>query len=286
LWIALDTASQREWFSAGAFNINSSGGIVDLSGNPVSFEFTGDTTRLTQAAHSLITIEKSQVFAPGPLRLISGNLGFSGDSIYGVMKMSGGEAFSTLGITILGNDENCPSIPPENCATGSYILQSPTTTNFSCLTGLWFANTSGNSSFTPGLNMPGGFGWVYEAWVVENSSQTYRSLGRFTSFTRADSDTSGPCPGPNPVTPFNNVPGQEFVTGCPFGPNLNNGNYGVFITIEPVNESGTALNTPFPIRLFKRDVIQSSLNCGVPDVFFRAMARDCLLPYARIKITN
>ncbi len=286
LWIALDTASQREWFSAGAFNISSGGTLVDLSGAPTTLRFTGDTNRLTQSAHALITIEKDIVFAPGSLRLISGPLSIASDSIYGSMKMSGLEAFDSMGVRLIGDDNNCPTTSPNNYATGYYILQSPTTSNADCLKGLWFSDISGNSGFTPGLNVPIALGWTYEAWVVQNSTQTFHSLGRFTSFNQADSDGPGSCPGASPVDPFNSVPGQEYAAGCSNNSNLNNGDYGVFITIEPINESGTSLNSPFPVKLFSREVIQSSLNCGVLDWYFRSLSKDCLMPYALVKIAH
>ncbi|MEO8512361.1 MAG: hypothetical protein ABI543_02250 [Ignavibacteria bacterium] len=286
LWIALDTANQREWFSAGEFNISSGGTLVDLSGAPVTLKFTGDTNRLTLSAHALITVEKSTAFAPGPLRLLSGPLTLVRDSIYGSLKMSGSEALDAMGTVLIGDDNNCPTTAPNNCASGYYVLQSPTTSNADCLKGLWFADVSGNSSFTAGLDLPSGLGWTYEAWVVQNSTQTFHSLGRFTRFTQADSDGPGSCPGSNPVDPFNNVPGEEYAAGCTVFNNLNNGDYGVFITLEPINESGASLNSPFPLKMFRREVIQSSLNCGNPDVFFRAVSRDCLQPYAILKIAR
>ena len=284
LWIALDTLNTREWYSAGAFNISYSGAIVDLNGAPMTFNFNGDTNRLNLSAHALITIEKQVVFTPGALRLISGSLSVNSDSAFGQLKMSGSEAFGNMGLVLIGDDNNCPVTAPNNCAIGSYILQSPTTSNADCLKGLWFATTSGNSTFPDGLDIPGSLGWTYEAWVVQNSTQIFHSLGRFNGFNQADSDGPGSCPGSNPVKTYNSVPGQEYAAGCLNGENLNNGDFGVFITIEPNNESGTSLSSPFPIKLFLRSVIQSSLNCGVNDVYFRPLSRDCLEPFAFLKI--
>ena len=58
LWIALDTLSQRDWFSGGRFNVTSSGQFIGEGGGSVSFNFSGDTTKLHLAAHVLITLEK------------------------------------------------------------------------------------------------------------------------------------------------------------------------------------------------------------------------------------
>jgi hypothetical protein len=274
LWIALDTANQREWFSAGRFNVTSQGGLVAEGGGTLTLNFSGDTNRLHLASHSLVTLEKDNDGAPSPYRIISGPLTISGDEITGDLKMSGAEALGNLGITLGAAG------PPY--AYGDYILYSPTTNNANCLQGLWFCDTAGVSHFNNGN--PGGLtitgGWVYEAWLINNQTQQLLSIGRFTSFNGADSDGPGGCPGPFPGNAFSK-PGQDWIS-CGQVSNLNNGTYGVFITMEPSSNDDAA---PFFLKLFKRDVIQSSLHCGERDIFFQSMAALGLLPSGSITIT-
>ena len=188
------------------------------------------------------------------------------------MNMAGAEALGNVG-TVLGAN-GAPF------AVGDYILNSPTTNNTECLKGLWFCDNTGTSQFTAGLTIGGG--WVYEGWVVNYQTQAFISLGRFNDFYSADSDGPGSCAGSGNAF---NKPGQEFAAGCP--PNtsvLNNGNFGVFITLEPTGESGQDLQSPFFLKLFRREVIQSSLQCGVRDTYFESMAFRDLLPKGYIRI--
>ena len=202
---------------------------------------------------------------------MSGPLTIAGNEITGGLTMAGAEALGNLGITLGAAG------PPY--ASGDYILNSPTTNNANCLQGLWFCDTAGVSHFN-GQN-PGGLtitgGWVYEAWLINNQTQALLSIGRFSSFTGADSDGPGGCAGSGGSF---SKPGQDWIT-CGQVSNLNNGTYGVFITIEP---SSNDASTPFFLKLFKRDIIQSSLNCGERDIFLQSMAALGLLPRAYIKM--
>jgi len=268
LWLALDTNAVRTWYSLGRFNINSAGQMVDLSGNAMSFKYNGDTNRLGLSTVALVTYETDSDPNPSPYGIMSGTLTI-GDTIRGDLLISGSDALGGLGATLL----NSPNY------IGDYVLSSPTTNQAQCFKGLWFCDSVGASHFIPGLDLPGGSHWKYEGWVVDVQNTIYYSTGKFTSFNSADQDGPGTatCNGPNP--PFNK-PGQEFVTGCS-GANLNNGNFGVFITLQPEVLSGT----PFFIKLFLRDVIQT-LQCGERDVYFRSLGYEGKLPSAHITIAN
>jgi hypothetical protein len=145
---------------------------------------------------------------------------------------------------------------------------------------LWFCDVSGVSHFTAGLTIGGG--WKYEGWLVNYQTQNFISLGRFNNYNNRDEDWAGSCAGTQGTA--YEKPGQEFASGCPSGDILNNGNFGVFITIEPFDESGQSLSTPFFLKIFRREVIQSSLSCGERDVYFQSMASIDLLPKGYIKI--
>jgi hypothetical protein len=280
LWIALDTASTREWFSAGRFNITPSGGIIGTDGNSVVFTFSGDTNKLHLAAHALVTLEKDNDLVPSVYRIMSGPLTVYADSITGALTLAGGEALGNVGVVLgalLGPNDT-------NYAKGYYILNSPTTSNAECLRGLWFRDDQGNS-MTPNLNLPGGSGWKYQAWLYNIQSQQYYSMGRFRNFNAADEDGAGPCAGPDPGY---DVPGQDWIITnppvCPAISNLNNGTYRPFISLEPFDESGTALSQPFFLRLFDRESQIPNLLCGQRDPFFRSMTHDAKVPRATIRI--
>jgi hypothetical protein len=277
LWIAIDTANQREWFSAGRFNINSSGGLVGADGNALNLVFSGDTNRLHLASHGLVTLEKDNDLAPSPYRIMSGPLTVTADSVYGTLTLAGGEALGNVGVELgaLGAPY----------AQGRYILNSPTTNNAECLRGLWFCDPQGNAQFPIGINLPGNSGWKYQAWLYNIQLQQYYPIGRFRKFNQADEDGPGPCAGLNPGF---DIPGQDWITSggnCPAISNLNNGTYSVFITLEPFDESGNALSSPFFLRLFDRiGGIQSSLQCGQLDPFIRSMAADQRIPRATVSV--
>src|SRR4030095_10067249 len=209
LWLALDTNSVRTWYSLGRFNINTAGQMVDLSGNAMSFKYNGDTNKLNQSTVALVTWETDSDPNPSPWGIMSGTVNI-GDTIRGDLLISGANALGSLGATFLSSPHYI----------GDYVLNSPTTNNSECYKGLWFCDGAGASHFISGLDISGR--WKYEGWVVDNTLNTYYSTGKFQSFMGTDEDGPGPCPGTS--APFSK-PGQEFVTGCPSGISLNNGNY-------------------------------------------------------------
>src|SRR5690349_9461681 len=64
LWIGLDSAGNRVWYSAGEFNVNATGTPVDLSGNAMTFTYTGDTNQLYLATRALVTLETQHNIFP------------------------------------------------------------------------------------------------------------------------------------------------------------------------------------------------------------------------------
>lgn len=277
LWLSIvDTSNTLTWYTLGQFNINSAGAMVNSNGEPMTFTFLGDTNLLNGSRDILVTYEVDNDFQPSNYRLMSGPLTVTADTIGGELLMSGSEAFGSMGSVLTGNHSN-PPVP----ATGSYHLGSPTTNNAECLKGIWFCDTAGNSSFTGGLDMPGWLGWKYQTWIVNNTTGQNTPLGYFTSFDNADENGAGPCAGPNGAY---SKPGQDFASGCPTGDNLNTGNYGVFITIEP---AGVSLSEPFVLKIFNRPGgIVPSLPCRVTDPFFRNLALEDAFPRGRVRIFN
>ncbi len=272
LWIGLDSAGSRVWYSAGDFNVNSSGSPVDLSGNAMAFTYSGDTNNLYLATRSLITIEKQHNVFPSAQRLISGNLITISDSLSCTMNIGGDEAFGTVGSKLIQGDR------------GLYILQSPSTNNANCFQGIWFCNTLGVPSMPDSIALTNGGGWVYQGWLIDNSTGQYYSIGKFYDPYSKDADTSGSCAGPNPGF---NAPGQDWIQtggGCPSSVlNIRSGNFGVFVSLEPSNEvSGSpADNQPFFFRAFNQHIIDQSIGCGQQDNLF---SQNTSFPTARIRI--
>ncbi len=275
LWLALDTNAVRTWYSLGRFNMNASGEMIDpTTGNAATFRFPGDTNQLNQSKVALLTFETDGDPNPSNYRIMSGSLTVTSTEISGDLKISGVDALGNVGAVILG-EGGSPAI-------GDYILRSPTTTSADCFKGLWFCDTLGASHFTAGLDLPPTpLGWIYGGWVERNTDHTYYPTGVFSSFNSRDNDAAGPCLPPGSGY---DKPGQDFVTGCsPGGIDLNNGNYGVYITIEPV---GAGLTKPFFFRIFQRLQIQSSLHCGERDVYLQSLAVTDSIPKAHIVIAN
>jgi len=274
LWIGLDSAGTRRWYSAGEFNVNAAGSPVDLSGNTMLFVFSGDTNSLHLAAKSMVTLEKQHNIFPSQQRLISGNLASISDSISCSMDISGDEALGIIGTKLI------------NGPAGKYILHSPSTNNANCPQGIWLCDTSGVPTFPDSLMLPVSGGWIYQGWVVDHSINQYYSMGKFFNPYLKDIDTSGACAGPNPGY---NAPGQDWIqTGgnCPpQAINLNSGNFGIFVSLEPSNETpgSGGDNSPFFLRLFSQNRIDQSLGCGQKDNLFN---QQLIFPTGRIRIAN
>jgi hypothetical protein len=278
LWIGVDSGGRRIWYSSGEFNISSSGGIVDLNGNAITLQFNDDTNSLSFATRALITIEKQHNVFPSAQRLISAVLTSHSDSLYGSMDVSGDLALGTVGTKLLTQ------------TGGHYIVRTPTDSNRSCSQGLWFCDTLNNPSlpFGPtGLILPDSGGWVYEGWIVNHITNTYYPMGKFTNPYAADIDGAGPCAGI--LGAGYNAPGQDWIltTGsCPNPPlNILSGNFGVFISLEPSNETpgSPADNSPFFFRVFGQNTIDHSLRCGQSDNLFNE-SNVGLFPSANIRI--
>lgn len=272
LWLKLDSLGIPKWYSLGQFNIGQTGEIVDAYGNPMVFTFSGDTNLLVTATKSTVTVGND----PQKSVLMGANLTVYPDSIVGGFwikdDLALGDPFGTS---------------VYNGYYGGYTLRSPSDNNVSCRKGLWLCDTLGNSLWTYVPDLPPGKGWILQGWVNDELTNTNYSMGRFYSFRNADDDGKGPCAGPNAGF---NIPGQDWVqSNCPSGlPPINSlqtteGTYGVFISLEPENESGTALGTPFPFKLFYDADIWS--GCGVIDNIY-SQANLGRMPTGKLKITN
>jgi len=271
LWLQLDSSGNRTWYDLGHFNVTINGEITDsLGGTPFTFVFTGDTNSLRYATKSTVTIG----YDPIGSVLIGATMLIHNDSTTGDLWMADELAFGDVGKRIL-------AVPPFPRASGGYILNSPTTNNTQCTRGIWFCDTNQNRTFSEGLILNPGNGWHFEGWLHNITTDSSYSIGKFFNFYNADLDGAGPCKGPNNGY---NFPGQDFISStppCPTIPAFNNTNYNLFVTIEPENETGNAIQTPFFLHLFSR--VDVYPVCGrVVELYDQNVFN--IMPTGRIKI--
>lgn len=255
-WLRFDSSNVTLYYwSLGLFNVNAYGNPVDSNGQPFDFKYTGDTTKLFQVTHCLITIEPPfrSGYISGP-RLLDCVLTKYTDSLSGNLTIGGPEALGTVGSSILANP-----------AGAYYVIRSMTSGNpqQDCAKGIWLCGITGDSA----LNVLGALpnnGWIYQAWVADTQSTGgpyYYSIGRFSDPRHADNDGAGPCAGPNSGNAYDRV-GEEWIQpNCFFDKpnivNLSAGIYQVYVTIEPANEQvgSQAYNRPFPFQLLRQTLM-------------------------------
>jgi hypothetical protein len=284
LWLLLEVSGVSQWHSLGKFNIGLDGvSMVDLNEQPMTFKFNGDTTFLSNATYSAVSIEDTNVhFTPSSAKFLSAKLGVNQDSIWGNLYIGGELSLDAAGRNLY------------TVSQGLYNVQTPTTGLGypECYKGIWFTTITGDTAGLPqSIALTPGKGWIYEGWVADTSipsNRIYYSVGRFYDPTSADNDGAGPCAGPNPGY---NRPGQDWIqqgcTGKKEIVNLTAGFYMVFITIEPEYETPPAANfyNPFPFFIFRQSMV-TSLGCKRLDVMFNIPKAFGLFPEAKLYITN
>lgn len=190
--------------SAGSFNVDADGNLVDGFGHPARFF---SSVNPASSGSIVVTIEPS----PDP------DLGPSG-----VIVLSGAPK---------KNQTAKLRFPVKfGQASGSFILATPTSAATNDETsGVWFLDPAAGPGASLELpTLPAG--WVFEGWGVTQG--TPLSTGRFTSPSGADGSSafSGPLAGP----PF---PGEDFLTNLPAGVsspvNLADGSSVIVLTVEP-----------------------------------------------------
>lgn len=211
--------------STGKFNVNSSGAIVDQSGNAIANgEFTV-TQDLSSSTAIVITVEPSgdNDTNPADTHVLAGDVSSSSAALTAGHGAALGDDFST--------------------ASGEYILATPTTADTTDEnSGIWFLSLAGGSP-SVGLTLPTlPAGWNYEGWTVINGTPV--TTGTFTDVMVVDDADpySSTLPGP----PF---PGEDFVANAPSGltfpTNIAGGT--AVISIEPSPDDNPAPYTLKPL---------------------------------------
>lgn len=211
--------------SAGSFNVDSDGMLVDGFGHRARFFSPRNPAR---ADALVVTIEALPDPDPDPS---------------GIVVLSGRPRRN-------GARLRFPADLSE--AAGSFILATPTDDDSSNeKAGVWFLDPDPTPG--PSLQLPDlPDGWVWEGWGV--TQNTPLSTGRFSAASGPDdsSEFSGPSPGP----PF---PGEDFLSNLPQSVNppvdLADGSSLVVLTVEPdLGGSDPTGAGPFSIKPLLRSV--------------------------------
>lgn len=279
LWLRIDSLGSI-YYSLGKFDVTEDGRMLELStGEPIVFRFQNqaDTTKLDSAAHVILTVEIGQGSgAPSNRRLLSGDVTIRSDSIVSSMTLGGSEALGSVGMTLLTD------------YSGNYILDAPTSNPSDCKKGVWFCDSLGSPFLPLGINMPVGLGWKYEGWLEDRTNPNdtiYYTTGKFRNVNQQDEDLEGPCKGPGNSN--YQAPGQDWIqTGgnCPAFSTLTTGKFGVFITIEPADETGTqGVASPFVFKMYYQPLTHVTVSCKREDYLFNQYPT---FPRAYFAMTN
>jgi hypothetical protein len=190
--------------SAGSFNVDEGGELVDGFGHPARFFSSVDPA---SSDALVVTIEP----LPDP------DLGPSGIVVLSGAPRPNRTAKLRFPVKL-------------NHSAGSFILATPTSAAMDDETsGVWFLDPAAGPG--PSLDLPSlPSGWVFEGWGVTQG--TPLSTGRFSSPSGADASSafSGPLAGP----PF---PGEDFLVNLPAGVaspvDLADGGSVIVLTVEP-----------------------------------------------------
>ncbi len=273
-WLYFDTLTPTI-VNLGKFNADANGILVDTNGNSMAFSLGADTDRIDHLKFCLITIEPPG--SPGNIptgpKLIADSFAVNGPNMTASnLLIDDPNALGSVGYTLIDNTRNC-----------YYMLHTTTTNSGSCYLGLWFSDTLNNSQIIPSLTLNTSDNWIYEAWVIHNLTATPYSMGRFLGGGSVDDDGAGLCAGADP--PIYSTPGQEWVISgtCndPPIPNLSNGEYGVFITMQPAYLPPGS--PPFYLKVYSQNLIDMTIGCRRNDNVFNNSG---ILPRGNISISR
>lgn len=277
--LAKPVHGDEAFVSFGKFNLSSNNGqIVNLSGQAMIFEPTSSVD-INLAVDALVTVELEgdNDDKPGS-RLLGGEFRGSDREATALMSTSAGDAF--------GFDYRI--------ATASYVLTTPTTddsTDFK--SGIWWITRG--ATISTGIDklivLADTARWRYEGWILDKTTSTAYSTGKFLNAFGADADFAGTTAGSDGLDQNNDgrgdgfaFPGQDFVRangGIPAFAALDNGSFAAFITIEPQPDNNAA---PFYLTLLADDMIGPNLASRHDPQTMENRA--VFFPSATVKITR
>jgi hypothetical protein len=254
LWLVLtDTLGTPRVTHLGRFNVLSSGEVIDVTGNPLTFAVNpNDTVDLVRAQYSIISIDQGVVGQPGPTRILAGPVAVNADSVTARMLVT-----DTLAI----GSGMIYALAPNSVF---YIINTPTGTAASCGKGLWLCDVDGLASWPVSSILRPGWGWQYRGWVHDKVTGEFYTTGTFYDPNGPDSDGPGSCADTGAAYLR---AGQDWVlTGCSSLINISDGNHEVFVTVEPEFRPGNI--APFALKLYLQNNIVSSVGCNRRDNMF------------------
>ncbi|MDZ7268385.1 MAG: hypothetical protein ONB48_11690 [candidate division KSB1 bacterium] len=230
------------YVSFGKFNLTDSGQLVDLHGRAMVFAPPpGTEVDINLAVDALLTIEQENDTDKRPgARLLGGEFTGSDRRATATLRADSKDA--------VGFDFTRSS--------GSYILQTPSTLDtLDFNRGLWWMLPNGGSGLGNWPALSDTSGWQYEGWLVDHTGAQphFYSTGTFSRASGADADGPGATAGSSNGPAF---PGQDFVqaaAGIPLLPPLDNGNFAVQVTLEPVPDNS---RQPFYLVILRDDRIE------------------------------
>ncbi len=223
---------EGDYISIGEFNVGDDGTPRSLNGESAVFslpaghdpQLLSDVVIAVQGPGDLAKVAHEE---PGPI-LIGGK--FYGDASTAIadLDMKYTEALKSDFSSVTGRCTiTSPTSPPDSNS------------------GIWFVE-SGSAPTTGLKNLPLlPAAWKYEGWVVDQTSNTYYSTGKFSRADSADYDGAGP--NSDTTGTGYNFPGQDFVRGA-FRPDLTSAPYSFRVTVEPFPDNS---NSPFFLHLLK-----------------------------------
>jgi hypothetical protein len=219
---SLSNETYEGWLVVNGSPVSTGTFTVNATGQHSQTVFSIPVAELDAATDFVLTVEPVPDLDPAP----------------SAIKLAGGVfAGNTASVSVahpaaLGNSFTA--------STGKYVLATPTSAATDDeLSGVWFLDNTGGS-MTAGLSLPTlPSGWIYEGWVLINSTPV--TTGTFLSVS--GSDNSAPYSGTSSGPPF---PGEDFIGNAPSGLTFPTNLSGklVVISIEPTPD-----NSPAPFAL-------------------------------------
>ena len=270
LWLILtDSFGTARASNLGRFNVLTSGEVVDVSGNPLTFAVNpNDTIDLPRTLYSVISIDIGVVSQPGLTRILAGPVTVHADSVTARLLINDTGAVGSAMTFALGPN------------SVFYIVNAPTGSVGNCGKGLWLCDQGGASSWPAGTGLNLGRGWIYKGWVHDKVTDEYYATGTFYNPEGPDSDGPGPCA--DTLGTAYTKPGEDWLlTGCSSLNTIVDGNHEVFVTLEPeFRQSGAP---PFVLKLYYQNNILASVGCDRRDNMFTQRQN---IPDVSLKVTR
>lgn len=269
MWVLIaDSLGNQRYLNLGRFNVLTNGSLVNENGDPMALKVDpSDTVDLGRVINCRVTIEQGTVVTPGPVVLLGGTFTVYFDSVVTNLRIS-----DPLALGATGDSLSKPG------RSGLYILYTPSNNGVECEKGIWMTDENGNPSL-PDVQLNPGGGWRFRGWVRNKLTNEHFTTGSFYNPAASDSDEAGPCAG---TLPGLNGPGQDWISmGCANVTNLRDGNYEVFVVLEPRYRDFNL--PPFNLKVYWQSVISPSLGCSRNDNLF---SQHGALPKGKLKISK